>query len=396
MERRQLTPGLPTFETGQRFLQIIDGVPVSHYKSMEKAIYEHIQNPQNPVNWKDPEAWIPQRLTGKDRELALKIWRGSGHLVNPRYTFEPMYLCKIHELFSIRDGVMHITERGARFVENDGGVLESIDEYEGLLLLLREIAEKGPGKRRDLMETFMAFCHGYTTLRANSSIDMVHAYDFRNLRQRQLIERTGHTYQITDAGLTYLQRIRGNDTQSSPAIEVLVSEKNAMAHQELTEYLKNMNPYSFEHLIKRLLEEMGYENVEVTAATNDKGVDVIGEIELGISRVREVIQVKRQQSNVGRGILDSLRGSLYRFDAVRGTIITTSGFSKGAQGEAFAKGQAPITLIDGERLISLLIEHNIGMRRREIRILEFDKEDLIQFESDSESDALSLPQSPDS
>ncbi len=396
MERRQLTPGLPTFETGQRFLQIIDDVPVLLYRSMEKAIYEHIQNPQNPVNWKDPEAWIPQRLTGENRELALRIWRESGHLVNPRYTFEPMYLCKIHELFSIRDGVMHITVRGARFVENDDGVLESIDEYEGLLLLLREIAEKGPAKRRDLMETFTTFCHGYTTLRAYSSIDMVHAYDFRNLRQRQLIERTGHTYQITDAGLTYLQRVRGNDTESSPAIEALVSENNAMVRQELTEYLQNMNPYSFEHLIKRLLEEMGYDDVEVTAANNDKGVDVVGEIELGISRVREVIQVKRQQSNVGRGILDSLRGSLHRFDAVRGTIITTSGFSKGAQGEAFAKGTAPITLIDGERLLNLLIEHDIGIHRREIRLLEFSKEDLNQFESDLESDALSPPRSPNS
>jgi len=396
MERRQLTPGLPTLETGQRFLQVIDGVPVSHYKSMEKAIYEHVQNPQNPVNWKDPEAWIPQRLSGENRELALRIWRESSHLVNPRYAFEPMSLCKIHELFSIRDGVMRITERGAGFVANDEAVLKSIDEYEGLLLILREIALKGPGKRKHLMEAFIAFCHDHTTMRANSSIDMAHACDFKNLVQRKLIEKNGLTYQITNAGLTYLQRSEGKDSKSAPVIEILVSKKNAMARRELTEYLQNMNPYSFERLIGRLLEEMGYDNVEVTSATNDKGVDVVGEIELGISRVREVIQAKRQQSNVGRGILDSLRGSLYRFDAVRGTIITTSKFSKGAQCEAFAKGQAPITLIDGERLLNLLIEHNIGIRRREIRILEFDKEDLNQFESDTDSDGLSLPQSPDS
>ena len=39
---------------------------------------------------------------------------------------------------------------------------------------------------------------------------------------------------------------------------------------------------------------MGYENVYVTAPSNDKGVDVVADIELGISKVREVIQVKRQ------------------------------------------------------------------------------------------------------
>ena len=169
-----------------------------------------------------------------------------------------------------------------------------------------------------------------------------------------------------------------------------------MVRQELTEYLQNMNPYSFEHLIKRLLEEMGYDDVEVTAASNDKGVDVVADIELGISRVREVIQVKRQKGNIGRPILNQLRGSLPLFHAMRGSIITTGGFTKQAQDTAFVPGAAPITLIDGERLLNLLIEHNIGIRRREIRLLEFSKEHLNQFESDIESDALSPPQSQDS
>ena len=35
-----------------------------------------------------------------------------------------------------------------------------------------------------------------------------------------------------------------------------------------------MDPYKFEHLIKLLLEDMGYENVEVTAPSNDGGVEV--------------------------------------------------------------------------------------------------------------------------
>ena len=83
-----------------------------------------------------------------------------------------------------------------------------------------------------------------------------------------------------------------------------------------------MNPFVFEHLIKLLLEEMGYEDVEVTSPTNDKGVDVVAEIELGITRVREVIQVKRQMGNVGQPVLNQLRGSLPLFRAMRGSIVT--------------------------------------------------------------------------
>ncbi|MDE2952553.1 MAG: restriction endonuclease [Chloroflexota bacterium] len=291
---------------------------------------------------------------------------------------------------------MRITERGAGFVTNNEAVLKSIDEYEGLLLILREIALKGPGKRRDLMESFIAFCHDHTTMRANSSIDMAHACDFKNLIQRKLIEKNGLTYQITNAGLSYLQRSEGKDSKSAPVIEILVSKKNAMARRELTEYLQNMNPYSFERLIGRLLEEMGYDNVEVAAAGNDKGVDVVADIELGISRVREVVQVKRHKGSIGSPIISQLRGSLPLFGAMRGSIITTGRFTQPAQDAAFVPGAAPITLIDRERLLNLLIEHNIGIRRREIRILEFDKEDLNQFESDTDNDGLSLLQSPDS
>ena len=71
-----------------------------------------------------------------------------------------------------------------------------------------------------------------------------------------------------------------------------------------------------------------------------------------------------------------LRGSLHRFDAVRGTIICTSGFSKGTRTAAFERGAAPITLIDGETLIQLLIDHGIGVSKRKLELWELDGETL--------------------
>ena len=383
MEKRQLTPELPTYESGRRFVVILNGVRDQLYKSMFDEIKSHIGKPKKITNWKDPGEWIEQRLTGENRELALRLWSESDHLLNPRHTFGHMYLCRIHKFFSIRDGILRTTERGAGFVENDEKVLESVDEYEGLLLLLREIAVRGPGKRRDLMKTFTTFCRNYTTLRADSSIDSAHFYGFRNLRQRQLIEKTGQAFQITDFGLQHLRRLKGGHAESGVTVEELVRANNAGARQQLADFLQSMDPYQFEHLVKRLLEEMGYDNVEVTSPSNDKGVDVVADIELGISRVREVIQVKRYKGNIGRPILDQLRGSLHYFNAVRGSIITTGGFAKKAQETAFAPNVAPITLIDGERLLDYLIENNIGIRRRELKIIEFDGDSLSQFETNT-------------
>ena len=143
-----------------------------------------------------------------------------------------------------------------------------------------------------------------------------------------------------------------------------------------------MDAFKFEELVKLLLEEMGYENVTTTSPTNDKGVDVVGTIELGISAVREVIQVKRHKGTINRPVLDQLRGSLHRFNAVRGTIITTGRFSKGVEEAAFERGAAPITLIDGEKLLDLLLKNDIGVNKRQVSYYDFAPEKLAQFETE--------------
>lgn len=395
MDKRQITPDLPTYEIGRRFLRVIDGVANAKYRTMVKDIYEHIRNPKDPADWKEPEEWIPKRLKGPSHDLALHLWRKSGRQVNPRHTFGPFNLCKIHQLFSVQNGRLMITDGGAKFIDGDEEVVARIDDYDGMLLVLAEVAAKGPGRRRDFEERYAEFCRASTTYAADSSISSSLIYRLNNLVDRRLISKTGHSYQITHMGLEYLGRhgdIGGGET-ANPAIVRLASASNATARKQLADFLSSMNPYKFEHLIKLLLEKMNFEKVEVTSPANDKGVDVVAEIELGISRVREVIQVKRIKGNVARPILDLLRGSLHRFDAVRGTIITTGQFSKGANAAAFEKGAAPITLIDGEKLLDLLIEHDIGIRRREIRVLQFDADSLRAFSSEVELEAPSIEES---
>ena len=47
---------------------------------------------------------------------------------------------------------------------------------------------------------------------------------------------------------------------------------------------------------------------------------------------------------------------------------------------AFETGAAPITLIDGEKLVELLIEHGIGVRKRGLPLLEIDADALLPVE----------------
>jgi len=392
LTERFLTKFLADYEHAARFLRVLDGTRYETFALMLRDIRFHVGNPKYQVNWSDPGEWIPERLCGDSEDLAARIWRESNQLVNPRWSQDLWRFVKPHSLVEVSDGVCALTDLGRRFVNAEDAVIRQIDQLEGIYLVLSELAAKGSSRLNDLIDGFREYCHLHTSWKSDVSIRSALRYRLNNLRNRELIVRSGHAYEITDAGLALLRQVQitGARIGSDLTIAELAKRADHKARQELGNYLKAMNPYQFEHLIKRLLEEMGYDNVSVTAASNDKGVDVTAEIEMGITKVNEVIQVKRQQSNVGRGILDGLRGSLHRFDAVQATVITTSGFSIGAKDAAFERGAAPITLIDGERLIGYLIEYGIGVRRQAYSVLEFDADSLSEFETEEELEAATL------
>lgn len=389
-EKYPITTWMPVYEDARQVLRVLETAQFSQWRSMNRTINEATWNPENKGVWVDPDNYIPKVLPADDQDLAYRIWR-EAH-VKPHRTETSVALAQLHKLAVFDEGPITLTEAGKAFLRNDESTTANIDRYEGLFFILREVADRGPGRESLFLDSFREFLHQRTTFSPKKTGFQVLRTRQTNLIQRGLIERRGKNYQVTEAGIAYLMRHHQGDSNgvaSDLAIQKLASDANRAVEKQLAAFLQSMDPYQFEHLIKHLLEEMGYDNVEVTSATNDRGVDVVADIELGISRVREVIQVKRQQANVGRGILDSLRGSLHRFDAVRATIITTSGFSTGAKDAAFEKGAPPITLIDGETLLDKLIEHDIGIRRREIRILEFDKASLSEFDTEEKLDDVS-------
>lgn len=176
-----------------------------------------------------------------------------------------------------------------------------------------------------------------------------------------------------------LRRVLG-DVKISREIDKANDDKR----NELLAYLKGMDPKRFEYLIKNLLIELGFE-ATVTKYVGDGGVDINAVLTVGgVTKVSTAIQVKRYgNQKVGPNIVREMRGSLVTDQ--RGLIITTSGFTGAASEDANAENKLPISLIDGERLLDLLIENQIGVTRKELTILELNLEDLEGLDDEEEA-----------
>ena len=387
-ELRVRVPYYPAYSELRHLLRVWPGCPRKQVTGLRATLTELRGTPQKTVDWTSPAEWIPERLKDSDRQLAQAIWDRSNGTVNPRHTYGHWLLAQRYNLLRVDgDGVLQLTKAGLDFLEQPAGEAESaIDEAEGVLKLLSIVADNGPSRFGGLVGEWGDYLSRRSAWGTESTIKDTMRRRLSNLLERGLVERKGNLYSATPKGLDYLQKAGDEDATvggDQDKVWALVRQHENTVRETLRELLREMDPFAFEYLIKQLLEEMDYQKVDVTARSNDGGVDVVGSIELGITSVREVVQVKRHRRPIQRKDLDALRGSLYRFNAVRGTIITTSRFAKGTQDAALANGTAPITLIDGDKLIDLLIEHGVGVRKRPIVLLEVDAE---TFAADQKQD----------
>lgn len=376
-ELRVRVPLFPVYHELRALLRLWPGVPRRRITALHSAFVSLRGTPQKSVDWTEPASWIPERLDGDDRALAQRIWEHSKGTVNPRYTYGHWLLAQRYKLIEEDEsGQVILTKWGSDFLDHPGGRAEAaIDEAEGLIKLLSIVADNGPARPAELLDDWSDYLKRRSRFGSDSTIKDTLRRRLNNLLARGLIERKTSLYSASENGLDYLRRTGDEDSASGDAhheIQALIRAQEDAVRASLMELLFELDPFVFEHLVKRLLEELGYSDVQVTARSGDGGVDVIGEIELGITSVREVVQVKKHRRAIQRKDLDALRGSLYRFNAVRGTIVTTARFAKGAEEAAFASGAAPITLIDGEKLIDLLIENGIGVQKRQVDLLELD------------------------
>ena len=163
-------------------------------------------------------------------------------------------------------------------------------------------------------------------------------------------------------------------------IQPEIENHNEKVREQLLAKLREMDWIDFENLVKRLLDEMDFQDTEVTRASGDGGIDVRGtwKVADGVD-IKMAIQAKRWKKgrNVQREVVATVRGSLKTFET--GMIITTSDFSKGAREEAddTEKPGGKISLVNGEQFVKLLVKYGIGITRRQVEIIEFDPDSGI-------------------
>ncbi len=151
----------------------------------------------------------------------------------------------------------------------------------------------------------------------------------------------------------------------------VIVNRAAVEAEVLAEALK-VSPTSFEDLVIRLLERMGYGRagaVERTSASGDAGIDgIISQDPLGLDRI--YVQAKRYAEDraVDRPRIHEFAGALLGKQGDRGVFITTSRFTSGAQIEA-DRINARIELIDGKRLAQLLVRYEVGVQVEQTAIL---------------------------
>jgi restriction system protein len=133
---------------------------------------------------------------------------------------------------------------------------------------------------------------------------------------------------------------------------------------ELLEKLKTLDPYYFEKVILKLLNKMGYGDFIETSKSADGGIDgIINQDKLGLEKI--YIQAKRFTENKVRekdirNFIGAMSG-----DTNKGVFVTTSFFDKGAEQKA-KDAHHKIILLDGNKLVDLMHEFNVGVQIKSV------------------------------
>lgn len=154
--------------------------------------------------------------------------------------------------------------------------------------------------------------------------------------------------------------------------------------EDLLNKIMEQKPDFFENLVVDLIVAMGYggsieDAGRATKRTNDEGIDgLVKEDKLGLDII--YIQAKRWKAgnSVGRPEIQKFIGALAGQGARKGIFITTSNFTKEAI-DFKPRNDTSIILIDGQKLVELMYEYNIGVSTE--RCFEIKKLDSDYFEN---------------
>ncbi len=148
---------------------------------------------------------------------------------------------------------------------------------------------------------------------------------------------------------------------------------------ELIELLLKLPPAGFERLSQRLLREAGFIQVVVTGRAGDGGIDGYGTLQVNpLVSFKVLFQCKRYTGSVSPSQVRDFRGAMSG-RADKGIIISTGTFTAEARREASRDGAPPIELIDGEKLVGMFKELELGLKP--VKTYEIDESFFDEFKT---------------
>jgi restriction system protein len=253
--------------------------------------------------------------------------------------------------------------------EPDSGSVERPQAYsftECALLVLEEFGSKKPMHYKDI--TRKALEKGWLVTEGRTPESTMYAQIITEIKRYKASGRSPRFIQHGN-GMVGLSKWKTNGVVSE------IEQHNQETRKAMLSKLHSMKPVDFEALVSHLLTAMGFESVEVTRYCGDGGIDVRGTLVIGeVVKIAMAIQVKRWKGNIHGRVVRDLRGSIGIHE--QGLIITTSDFAIGAKKEAVQVNKTPIFLMNGEQLVTLLMEYSIGVRSTPQVLFDLEDESL--------------------
>jgi len=256
--------------------------------------------------------FVAKQRNVSSMEQSIPLDSGRGTIFNNRVSWARAYLKAAGLISFPKRGQTQITEEGKKLLKNLPKVLDNefLMRYDSFKDFLKRSAKKSPGT-------------------------------------------------VTNADI---HPIKQQEATPEEMIDSAFSQIKASLGDELLDEIMKQSPQFFERVVVQLLLKMGYgdsfeESGFVTQASKDEGIDgVIREDKLGFGNI--YIQAKRYtDKTIGRPEVQAFVGAIAN-KAGKGLFITTAKFTEGAVKTA---KENHIVLIDGEKLTSLMIEHDVGV-----------------------------------
>lgn len=198
------------------------------------------------------------------------------------------------------------------------------------------------------------------------------ARDDLSVATRNSLGAISTLFQVSPEAAAEIERLVGGEAPSRAA-DTTAAPNDSSAPAEVSDLYRDLHFKSVEfikdkvsqlgwdemqELVAGVLRAMGYKT-RVSPSGSDRGKDIVASKDgLGFEDPRIVVEVKHRQAAMGSQEIRSFLGG--RHDGDKGLYVSTGGFTKEARYEA-ERARIPVTLIDLDDLVKVMLEHYEGM-----------------------------------